>query len=340
MAVCVPLQITAQRNMFEHTGTALQAMCTGPSYAIWYPGTRVYVMPVVDQGEDGCCMRCIHKGWRERGKGRERGREVGGREGERERERERGRKGEKGGETMGGVKQVVEQPKYSIAVFCGSKSGASPNYASAARALGATIARRGFRLVYGGGSVGLMGEVAMAVAETAASISASSSSPETAAMPAAGAGVAAGKCESVIGVIPEALKEKEMSGNGVGIVEVVKDMHERKRRMAEIADCFIAMPGGYGTMEELFEVVTWQQLGLHKKPVGVLNINGYYDSLLAFTAHAHTEGFVSDANKDLILNDSDPELLIEKCLAYEPPEGAIEMVKRLKREKSETENQS
>lgn len=218
---------------------------------------------------------------------------------------------------------VHQLPKcYSIAVFCGSKSGASPSYASAARALGAAIANRGFRLVYGGGSVGLMGEVAKAVAETADAVSRSTTTMSSS--PCLGASA------SVIGVIPEALTEKEMSGDGVGTVEVVKDMHERKARMAEIADCFIAMPGGYGTMEELFEVVTWQQLGLHKKPVGVLNINGYYDSLLEFAAHAHNEGFVSDANKDIILNDSDPEKLIEKCLAYQAPEGAIAIAKRMK----------
>jgi hypothetical protein len=179
-----------------------------------------------------------------------------------------------------------------ICVFCGSSNGARDTYLEAARAMGRALARQRVGLVYGGGCVGLMGVVADAV-------------------------LAAGG--EVIGVIPAALVAKEVAHRGLNELRVVGSMHERKALMAELADAFIALPGGFGTFEEFCEVITWAQLGLHRKPCGVLNVAGYYDPLLALFDHAVTEGFVRSAHRSLVLEAPEPERLLEMLASYEPP---------------------
>jgi uncharacterized protein (TIGR00730 family) len=174
-------------------------------------------------------------------------------------------------------------PALSICVYCGSRHGANPAYTAAARALGTAIGARGWQLVYGGGIVGLMGEVANAT-------------------------LAAGG--RVIGVIPESLKKLEVGHLGLHELHVVPTMHVRKQMMAERADVFIAMPGGIGTLEELYEVWTWRQLGYHDQPIGLLNVNGYYDHLLRFMDHSVTEGFLSAAQQASVLVGTDPESLL------------------------------
>ncbi|MCY7316983.1 MAG: TIGR00730 family Rossman fold protein [Rubrivivax sp.] len=154
----------------------------------------------------------------------------------------------------------------SVCVYCGSRHGARASYAEAARALGAAIGQRGWQLVYGGGRVGLMGEVADAA-------------------------LAAGG--RVVGIIPESLQKLEVGHTGLDELHVVPTMHQRKQMMAERADLFIALPGGIGTLEELYEVWTWRQLGYHANPIGLVNVSGYYDGLLAFMAHTVAEGFLS-----------------------------------------------
>jgi uncharacterized protein (TIGR00730 family) len=170
----------------------------------------------------------------------------------------------------------------SLCVYCGSRAGDAPAFADSARELGTLIGRTGGRLVYGGGRVGLMGLVADAT-------------------------LAAGG--RVLGVIPQALMEREVGHRGLTELVVVQTMHERKQRMAETADAFVALPGGIGTLEELYEMWSWQQLGYHDKPVGLLNVEGYYDALLAFMVTARDRGFVSAAQHDaLIVDDHLPRL--------------------------------
>lgn len=171
----------------------------------------------------------------------------------------------------------------SVCVYCGSRHGAKPAYTTAARALGTAIGARGWQLVYGGGIVGLMGEVANAT-------------------------LAAGG--RVIGVIPESLKKLEVGHLGLHELHVVPTMHVRKQMMAERADAFIALPGGIGTLEELYEVWTWRQLGYHNQPIGLLNINGYYDHLLRFMDHSVAEGFLSASQQDAVQVGTDPEALL------------------------------
>ncbi|MBC7950381.1 MAG: TIGR00730 family Rossman fold protein [Rhodospirillaceae bacterium] len=180
-----------------------------------------------------------------------------------------------------------------VCVFCGSSMGAKPAYAQAAEALGRLLAQRGLGLVYGGGDVGLMGVLARAA-------------------------LAAGG--EVTGVIPEALQKME----GVGHLEltnlhVVGSMHDRKALMAELSDAFIALPGGIGTLEELFEVWTWGQLGLHPKPLGFLDVDGYYDHLHAFLDHSQAQGFLRDRHRAMAAVESDPATLLARLDAYQPP---------------------
>jgi uncharacterized protein (TIGR00730 family) len=167
-------------------------------------------------------------------------------------------------------------PRLRLCVYCGSRSGAQPVYTEAAATLGRAIGERGWQLVYGGGQVGLMGAVADAAL-------------------AAGA--------SAIGVIPESLMRREVGHAGLTELHVVPNMHLRKQAMAERADAFIALPGGLGTLEELFEVWTWQHLGYHSKPMGLLNTAGYYDTLLSFLAHAEAEGFTYPEQRGALLVD-------------------------------------
>jgi uncharacterized protein (TIGR00730 family) len=179
-----------------------------------------------------------------------------------------------------------------LCVFCGSNSGASPAYEAAARAMGQALARRGITLVYGGGNIGLMGAIGDAV-------------------------MAAGG--EAIGIIPEALMRKEHGHRGITELRVVKSMHERKAMMADLVDGFIAMPGGYGTLEEYCEVLTWTQLGFHRKPCGLLNVAGFYDPLLAFFDRATEQQFVRMEHRPLVLAETDPDTLIERMSAWEPP---------------------
>ena len=179
-----------------------------------------------------------------------------------------------------------------ICVFCGSSFGHRPEYREAAIGLGTLLAQRGLELVYGGGNVGLMGAVADAC------------------MQAGG---------SVIGVIPQSLVDKEVGHHDLTRLEIVDSMHTRKARMAELADGFIALPGGYGTFEELFEILTWAQLGFHVKPAAILDVAGYYAPLLALLDQARDEGFVREVHRGLLLADTDPAALLDRMAAYQAP---------------------
>jgi len=179
-----------------------------------------------------------------------------------------------------------------ICVFCGSSPGARPGYAQAAISLGRHLAAKKIGVVYGGGKVGLMGALANAVLETGG---------------------------DVIGVIPQALLQKELAHPGLSDLRVVASMHERKALMAELSDAFIALPGGYGTFEEFCEVLTWTQLGLHRKPCGILNVEGYYDRLLSLFDHAVAERFVHPVHRRVIISASDHEVLVENLLECELP---------------------
>jgi uncharacterized protein (TIGR00730 family) len=180
----------------------------------------------------------------------------------------------------------------SICVFCGSNFGAKDSYAEAAGALGRAIAGRRMRLVYGGAKVGLMGTVA------------------DAALAAGGA---------VVGVIPEALVAREIAHDGLTETHAVKSMHERKALMADLSDGFIALPGGAGTLEETFEIWTWAQLGHHRKPVGLLNVDGFYDALIAFIDHQAAELFMRREHRDMLLVETDAERLLDRCASYKAP---------------------
>jgi uncharacterized protein (TIGR00730 family) len=179
-----------------------------------------------------------------------------------------------------------------LCVFCGSSEGRDPAYPQAARALGETLAANGIGLVYGGASVGLMGALA------------------DAALSAGG---------EVTGVMPRALVEKEIAHNRLGDLRVVGSMHERKALMAELSDGFVALPGGIGTFEELFEMWTWAQLGHHTKPCALLNVRGFYDGLIAFLDQVAERGFVRGAHRAMLIVGQEPMELIERLRAYEPP---------------------
>ncbi|MES2792847.1 MAG: TIGR00730 family Rossman fold protein [Planctomycetota bacterium] len=180
----------------------------------------------------------------------------------------------------------------NICVFCGSSSGQDPVYRAAATAMGQVLVRHGRGLVYGGGSVGLMGVIADSV-------------------------LAAGG--NVIGVIPEKLAVVELLHRGVRDMRIVPTMHVRKALMAELSDSFIALPGGYGTLEELFEVITWAQLGIHSKPIGILNTNGYFDALLSFVDRTIADGFIKPAHLGLFVVATDPEELLQRLQNHHMP---------------------
>lgn len=179
----------------------------------------------------------------------------------------------------------------SICVFCGANRGSSPAFAAAARSFGALLARRGIELVYGGGNVGLMG----AVADGALS-----------------------EGGRVIGVIPRALLEKELGHRGVQELIVVASMHERKAKMAELAQAFVALPGGFGTLDELCEVLPWTQLGFHEKPCGFLDVEGYWQPLLAMFDSAVANGFLRTDNRSLVLANEDADVLLEALASWRP----------------------
>ena len=182
----------------------------------------------------------------------------------------------------------------SICVFCGASSGRDPRYAAAAAVTGETIARRGIRLVYGGGRLGLMGAVADAA-------------------------LAAGG--EVVGVIPRGLVDRELAHPGLTELRIVDTLHERKASMAELADAFVALPGGLGTLEELAEVLSWAQLDLHAKPIGLLDVGGYFAALDAFLDHAVGEGFIAERHRRALLRDDDLESLLRQFDAWEAPVG-------------------
>ena len=176
----------------------------------------------------------------------------------------------------------------SIAVYCGASLGADPIYAEAARALAGVLVQHNIGLVYGGGNVGLMGVIADEVLRLGG---------------------------EATGVIPRALVEREVGHTGLTRQFVVKDMHERKAMMADLADGFIALPGGMGTLEELFEMLTWSQLGIHAKPVGLLNVAGFYDGLVGFVGHLREQQFVRQQHADLMLVESDAGALLARLRA-------------------------
>ena len=180
----------------------------------------------------------------------------------------------------------------AVCLYLGSSPGARPEYEWVVRQLATVIANRGMTLVYGGGNVGLMGIAANAALEVGG---------------------------NVIGVIPADIADKEVGHRGLTELQVVDSMHERKMHMARLADGIIALPGGLGTLEELFEMLTWSQLGFHRMPIGLVNVAGYFDLLLAFLDHMVEERFLKQAHRDLLLTDSDPETLLDRMLAYEPP---------------------
>ena len=179
----------------------------------------------------------------------------------------------------------------SVCVFCGSNYGDNPVYQEMAAVMGRKLAMAGLKLVYGGGKVGLMGVLADAAL------------------------AAGGK---VVGVIPQALLDMEVAHLGLTELIVVQSMHERKARMADASDAFIALPGGYGTFEEFCEVLTWSQLGFHVKPCGVLNVGGFYDPLLALFDRAVQDRFVRPEHRDLVLADTDVDALLERLASFKP----------------------
>ncbi len=184
-------------------------------------------------------------------------------------------------------------PIRTVCLYAGSQAGARPAYAEGAERLARLLAREGIGIVYGGGRAGLMGVLADAATE------------------------AGGR---VTGIIPEQLQARELAHEGLEDLRIVRSMHERKALMAELSDAFVAVPGGIGTLEEIVEVFTWAQLGMHGKPVALLDLDGYYEGLVAFFDHAVDEGFLRPTTRSMLLVEPDPEALLERLRAHEPPE--------------------
>lgn len=179
-----------------------------------------------------------------------------------------------------------------LAIFCGSNPGVRPEYMEGVRSLGRLLCERGIGVVYGGSSVGLMATLSDVMLD---------------------------ELGDVIGVIPRMLVEREVANTQLADLRIVESMHERKALMAELADGFVALPGGIGTLEEFFEIWTWGQLGMHEKPCGLLNIAGYFDPLLAFLDRAVEERFVRQVHREMVIVESDPSRLLDRFQAYEPP---------------------
>ena len=178
-----------------------------------------------------------------------------------------------------------------VCVFCGSRSGSKPLYADVTRRLGIALVKRGMTLVYGAGHIGLMAVLADAVLQAGG---------------------------QAIGVIPQALVDKELAHAGLTEMHIVASMHERKAKMADLSDAFIALPGAYGTADELFEILTWAQLGLHAKPIGLLDVDGFFDPLLAWLDHTVREGFLREKHRDLLLKSDDPARLLDLLQSAHP----------------------
>jgi uncharacterized protein (TIGR00730 family) len=176
-----------------------------------------------------------------------------------------------------------------VCVFCGSNAGIRPEYGIAAQGVAAALARRGLGVVFGGGNVGLMGVIADSMLRAGG---------------------------EVIGVIPQSLVAREVAHRGITDLRVVDTMHQRKALMNELSDAFIALPGGFGTLDEFFEILTWSQLGIHGKPVGLLNVSGFYDSLLAMLDHAVTERFLRPAHRELVIADIDADALVQRLVSF------------------------
>ena len=198
------------------------------------------------------------------------------------------------------------QKLQSLCVFCGSQTGSRWEYTRDARALGRALAERNIRLVYGGGSVGLMNEVSRACKDAGG---------------------------SVLGVIPKSLVDKEVCG-GLGTptskfeVNVVDDMAERKTKLADASEAFVALPGGFGTLDELLEMLTWSQIGLHSKLVGLLNTNAFWSGFTSFIDHANSEGFIPGNSRELLLLDDSPVSLVDRLASLEPPSSYVDELKR------------
>ncbi|HRW09878.1 MAG TPA: TIGR00730 family Rossman fold protein [Caldilineaceae bacterium] len=191
----------------------------------------------------------------------------------------------------------------TICVFCGSSSGTNPRYLAAAEQLGTLLATEGIALVYGGGGIGLMGTIARTVID------------------------AGGR---VTGVLPGVLQGKERPeaasvGQSYGELILVETMHERKAKMAQLSDAYIALPGGFGTLDELFESITWGQLGIQQKAIGLLNVDGYYDHLLAWVDRAVSDGFIQPAYRELLVVADDPAALVAKVRSHQPPVGVVKL---------------
>jgi len=184
----------------------------------------------------------------------------------------------------------------SICVFCGSSDSVHADYISAARTMGLLLAERGIQLIYGGGKTGLMGAVATGVLEAGG---------------------------EAIGVIIPSMNNKALAQDGLTRMDVTPDMHARKARMHELADGYIALPGGFGTFDELFETVTWAQIGAHEKPVGLLDVRNYYTPLLAAIDHSVNEGFIFKEHRDALFSNADPNKLLDEMITYKHPHDAV-----------------
>ena len=189
---------------------------------------------------------------------------------------------------------AMDRQMNRICVFCGTNPGARPEYGAAARELGQILAEQGIELVYGGASVGIMGELADSVHEHGG---------------------------HVTGIIPQQLMQKEAAHTGIPNLIVVASMHQRKSQMADMSDGFIALPGGIGTLEGFLEILTWGQLGIHAKPSGILNVAGYFDGLIRFLDHAVQEGFLTEEHRGAIIMETDPRRLLEHMQASTPPDS-------------------
>lgn len=189
----------------------------------------------------------------------------------------------------------------NVCVFSGSSDRMESAFLESARAMGRSIAHRGLTLVYGAGCTGMMGALADAALEAGA---------------------------EVIGIIPRRFNTPELVHTGLTELRIVDSMHQRKAAMVELAQAFLALPGGFGTLEELFEVLTWAQIGIHRKPIGVLNVHGYYDPLLTFVEHIRAHGFIYDEHRALLMSASEPDGLLDLLAEYRPPDGLERWVER------------
>jgi hypothetical protein len=196
---------------------------------------------------------------------------------------------------------VADRRLSRVCVFCGSSDSIAPHYLEAARELGELLAARGTAIVFGGGRTGLMGALADGALQRGG---------------------------HVVGILPGMFNTAELAHAGLSELVVVEGMHERKARMAGLADAFIALPGGFGTLEELFEILAWAQLGLHSNPVGLLNVRGYYDPLLAMIEQAEREGFLYSEHRHLLLDSPDAAQLLARLEAYRPPGGLERWLRR------------